>query len=390
MLEWLIVGGGVHGTHLSHVLVNGCGVARDRLRVLDPWEAPLARWEECTVNVGMRALRSTYVHHLDLLPFSLRQFARRGGRRRRETLVGEHRRPLLELFRAHCAEVVESGRLAELRLPGRAEGVRPVAGGWAVETAAGALEARRVVLAMGAGEQCAIPPWAAEARSAGAAVHHVFEPGFRREALPPWRHAVVVGGGISAVQAALALAGRAPGTVTLLARHSMRIRHFDAEPGWLGARYLGRFHAEPSPERRRGMIAGARHRGSVPPDVASAFRAALVRKAVALASGEVAAAAVEGDGTAALALAGGGEVRADLVLLATGFAPGRPGGAWLDRGVEALGLRCAACGFPVVDRALRWHPGLFVTGPLAELELGPAARNIVGARMAAERLRQAA
>ena len=28
-LDWLIVGGGVHGTHLAHVL----GVARDRLRV---------------------------------------------------------------------------------------------------------------------------------------------------------------------------------------------------------------------------------------------------------------------------------------------------------------------------------------------------------------------
>jgi hypothetical protein len=46
----------------------------------------------------------------------------------------------------------------------------------------------------------------------------------------------------------------------------------------------------------------------------------------------------------------------------------------------------AARGYPIVDKALRWHPRIHVTGPLAELELGPAARNIVGARMTAERL----
>jgi hypothetical protein len=34
--------------------------------------------------------------------------------------------------------------------------------------------------------------------------------------------------------------------------------------------------------------------------------------------------------------------------------------------------------------------GLFVTGPLAELELGPTARNIAGARRAGERIARAA
>jgi hypothetical protein len=53
MLDWLIVGGGVHGTHLAHVLVNALGVARDRLRVLDPHPQPLAQWDRLTANVGM-------------------------------------------------------------------------------------------------------------------------------------------------------------------------------------------------------------------------------------------------------------------------------------------------------------------------------------------------
>lgn len=61
-----------------------------------------------------------------------------------------------------------------------------------------------------------------------------------------------------------------------------------------------------------------------------------------------------------------------------------------------LSLPCAACGYPLVDRALRWHGSadgpspLFVTGPLAELEVGPVSRNIQGARLAARRITQAA
>ncbi len=80
----------------------------------------------------------------------------------------------------------------------------------------------------------------------------------------------------------------------------------------------------------------------------------------------------------------GRTIRADRVLLATGFPSRRPGGAWLDEAVDALRLPCAACGYPIVDRGLRWHPRLLVTGALAELELGPVARNLSGAQRAGE------
>jgi hypothetical protein len=58
--------------------------------------------------------------------------------------------------------------------------------------------------------------------------------------------------------------------------------------------------------------------------------------------------------------------------------------------VETLGLRTASCGYPIVDAGLRWHPGLFVSGALAELALGPVARNLSGARRAGDRLVMAA
>ena len=43
-----------------------------------------------------------------------------------------------------------------------------------------------------------------------------------------------------------------------------------------------------------------------------------------------------------------------------------------------------------ISEPLPVGPGLFVSGPLADLELGPAARNIAGARAAAERILSAA
>lgn len=43
-------------------------------------------------------------------------------------------------------------------------------------------------------------------------------------------------------------------------------------------------------------------------------------------------------------------------------------------------------GLPVLDTHLAAAPGLHLLGPLAELELGPAGRNLWGAMRAAERL----
>ncbi len=80
---------------------------------------------------------------------------------------------------------------------------------------------------------------------------------------------------------------------------------------------------------------------------------------------------------------------AEQVVLATGFEPTRPGGAWLDEAIAVNDLPVAACGFPIVDKTLCWTPGLYVSGALAELEIGPIAANIAGARQAARRLASA-
>jgi hypothetical protein len=297
---------------------------------------------------------------------------------------GPYRRPALRLFREHCQTVIAANGLDRLHLRGRAAGLARTEQGWCVESDAGNLAARRVLLALSVGEQPRWPAWAAELRAAGGPVRHLY--GCDEPAVAPVAgETVVVGGGISAAQAAVALARAAPGSVTLLLRHDIRVESFDSPPGWVGPKELRGFHAEPSVVRRRVLIAGARRPGSMPEDVARNLRRAERWGLLHIRCGEVLRASLAADGVAELELPGL-RLRAAQVLLATGFEQQRPGGAWLDRAIADYDLPLAPCGYPLVRPSLVWAPGLYVTGVLAELELGPVARNIVGARYAGERL----
>lgn len=387
MLDWLLIGGGVHGTHLSLALTARLGWPRDRVRVLDPHAEPLARWTQQTANAGMAFMRSPLVHHLALDPYSLKRFARTPQARTVARFAPPYRRPAYALFQAHSDCTVRENRLEALRITGRACGLARIRGGWRVETEAGALDARRVVLCLGLGEQPHWPVWAHALRAAGGCVDHLFNAGFCRADVSQGERVAVIGGGISAVQAAVALAARGP--AILISRHAARVHALDADPGWMGPKKLRDFHAEPCLARRRAAIAQARNRGSVPPDVLRGAHRAVRAGGLVRTTARVEAARVVAGGVYLQTRRPDGErasVGVDRVVLATGFAAHRPGGAWLDAAVEAEGLPVAPCGYPSLGASLQWAPGLYASGPLAELEVGAVARNIIGARLAAERL----
>jgi pyruvate/2-oxoglutarate dehydrogenase complex dihydrolipoamide dehydrogenase (E3) component len=194
---------------------------------------------------------------------------------------------------------------------------------------------------------------------------------------------------MTAVQVALAMARRAPGTVTLLPRHPLREHQYDSDPCWSVWCVNSRF-PEADYAQRRAIIQAARHRGSIPPEIVLELRHAVARGILRVQTAQVAAARLSLTGSIRLSAAGDAEaIQADRVVLATGFLPERPGDVWLSHTIAELGLACASCGYPIVDRSLRWRPGIYVVGALAELEIGPAARNLIGARLAAERIASA-
>lgn len=379
MLDWLIIGGGVCGTHIALSLTLRGGVSRHRIRVLDPHERLMQQWTTRSTRVGMQYLRSPAAHHAALEPDALIRFAEALHWQR--AFVPPYSRPACGLFDRFHHELIERERLSALHHRGTATAARPYRFGWRIETADGALDARRLVLAPGPGDTGKRPAWAQVLAPSRA--QHVFDPDF----VEPHANAIaVVGGGLSAVS--YALAACKPGRrVVLVSRHETRVHQFDSDPGWLGPRYLDRF-ATQSLAERRSLIDRARRLGSVPEDTAEALGQAVAKKKLCVVRDEVVRAVASGDSivleTPSLA------VRCEHVVLATGFPRTRPGGKLVDDLVQSGSLPLAPCGFPSVDPLLHWGSGVYAAGGLAELELGPAARNISGARMSAERIVRAA
>ena len=85
-LNWVIIGGGIHGVHIAARLIGDLNILPDRLRIIDPGSRLLDRWRTCTETTGMTYLRSPSVHHIDLSPWSLKRFAGKRKKRKKASL----------------------------------------------------------------------------------------------------------------------------------------------------------------------------------------------------------------------------------------------------------------------------------------------------------------
>ncbi|GAB5493857.1 MAG: hypothetical protein Phog2KO_40720 [Phototrophicaceae bacterium] len=158
MLDWLVIGGGIHGTHLAHMLVNQYGFSADAVRILDPHKQLLATWTQRTKNTGMRYLRSPRVHHIDLESNSLERFAQEHSNNS-DLWINPYHRPSYALFQQHCQHVIGTYQLDRLHIQGQALTLHRIKGAWCVDTANDRLVSQRVLLATGQ-QQRQIPDWA--------------------------------------------------------------------------------------------------------------------------------------------------------------------------------------------------------------------------------------
>ena len=380
-LDWLIIGGGIHGMHIAARLLGDVELPRESLRIVDPGQRLLARWRRCTETTGMTHLRSPSVHHLGIDHGELRRFAHKGRTKPFKPFAPPFDRPSLGLFNAHCDQIENAFELTSLHVRDRALRCSIDCDRVAVQLASGrTFHTKNLVLAIGGGEHLRKPDWA---RGDMLRIRHVFERDFDGWPTSP-ETVLVVGGGISAAHVVLRLVSEGH-RVHHVSRHPLRMHQFDSDPGWLGVKYASQFCRTNDLERRRSMINTARNTGSVPPHMMRALRRASAKEQLQWHQGEVTGLAEDSSGYR-ISLTEGDNLDVDRVLLATGFDAQRPGGRMIDELIESASLPCAKCGYPIVDAALRWHPRVYVTGPLAELELGPVSRNIAGARWAGDRI----
>lgn len=387
MHKWIIIGGGIQGMTLANFLRKQKAVTAEEIAIIDPHEEPLADWKRCTETISMPFLRSPFVHHLDVEPFSLTNHAKNSPFSEDASFFGRLKRPSLSLFHEHCEHLVREQHIRRSWIQGRVASINRIENGWHVQLEDGTeISGTNIVLAIGAGEQLHWPDWAQQLRAdSPGSVYHVFDrelPEFNLSQAP----FTVIGGGITAVHLTLKLHKLFPGQVTLMKRHPFRVHDFDSDPGWLGPKYQHAFRKTRSYTRRREMIVRARRKGSIPPDLNVKMRNQLRQFPGLVADGHVHKADYRHGVTSLYDEHGSLLQQTGTVILATGFQPQLPGREWLSPIIEEQRLPCADCGYPVVSHTLQWGPGLYVMGPLAELEVGPISRNISGAREAASRI----
>ncbi|MGH8907740.1 MAG: hypothetical protein ACRD0K_14775 [Egibacteraceae bacterium] len=186
----------------------------------------------------------------------------------------------------------------------------------------------------------------------------------------------VVGGGHTAATAAWRVI-RHGGRVDLFAPDGLRVSKTDVEPGWFGPKYLDGFAAS-TPAVRLARLRDAR-RGTTTPQLAAWLRArippGLLRVVPARVHG------IERGPGGTWVHADGRHGPYEQAYEALGYAVDVARLGWL---VPHVGRRRGR--LPILDRHLQTAPGLHLLGPLAELELGPAGRNLWGAQRAVERL----
>ncbi|MFW5694321.1 MAG: FAD-dependent oxidoreductase [Alkalispirochaeta sp.] len=380
---------------LGRALSEGVVPAEDSI-IIDPYPEPFAQWHRRVNNCRMRFLRSPASHGIARDYRTIRRTIRS-----REDFTPPYHRPSVELFADHLHQYRGETLAGTNQVQGMVHAILPAqdASGYRIEIAGTnaprAVTADVVILAVGQPPVRIPPPLTS--LPATAPLYHVHEDTSAIDHLTSSSAIAIVGGGIAAAHLSLALTERGH-HITVWNRDRFTSYQFDSDPCFVGPRCASLFASIPDYRDRRALIQRSRRAGSVPPALFQEIRRTEQARRLRIIRGEVTRAALSGKrivitGREQTVNASSGPRSAprrseefDAVIACTGFTAGPPAADLIHQISRALSLRIAEDGYPIPSAELQWAPGVFVAGALGELELGPPARNLVGAHLAGRRI----
>ncbi|MCK0110685.1 NAD(P)/FAD-dependent oxidoreductase [Ornithinimicrobium sp. F0845] len=310
--EVMVIGGGPGGLSCAAEL----GARGVSATVLERGDGPGAAWARRYDALRFNTSRRN--SHLPGAPFP-----REWGQFPTRDHYVDYLRQYAEARRVRVRTGVDVGRLD------------PVDDMWRVTTSQGEATARHVVVATGLANRPVLPGWAHDPAFGGTVLH---PDDYRNPAPFQGQDVVVVGAGSSGLELSHDLATGGAGRVSLAIRtppnilfrevggapSDLPVPLFLHLPDWLVDRMLaalqrrvvGDLTAYGLPPAPEGAITGLKRRGAgtavVDPEVIDSIREGLIRVVPA-------ATGLDADG---VVLAGGQRLRADVVLVATGYATG--------------------------------------------------------------------
>lgn len=391
-IDLAVVGAGPHALTLVAHLLQKKKSMRGRFLVFDPSGTWMNRWNYQFAALEIPHLRSPAVHQPDPDPHALRTFAES----RPNELFPPYDLPGTGLFQDFCQEVIRRWQLQSDVYPAQVVRIEPLnhrhRPRFCLELSNGqTVVARRVVIANGGG-QPHLPEWVGQIPKnyPPDRLLHSHQVDLRKLQLQGER-VLIIGGGLTSGHLAVGAIQRGA-QVFLMSRRSVYEKLFDADPGWLGPKYLKHFWAESNWHARWHMIQQARNGGSMTPAMLMQLRR-LERdgRVVFYEQCQVSQAQWTGDrwriccnNSAVHGCIQHQQI--DRIWLATGSQLDATNHPLLKNVLDAYPVEIVN-GLPVGDEYLRWRGcELFVMGGLAALRVGPTARNLSGARAASDRI----
>ncbi|MGG6266555.1 FAD/NAD(P)-binding protein [Leptolyngbya sp. AN03gr2] len=381
-IDIAIVGAGMQALTLVTHLLQKREKLRDRVIAVDPSGKWIQQWQHQFAAQEIPHLRSPVVHHPEPNSFALRRFAES----KPNQLFPPYDLPGTALYESFCRDVIQRWQLQDHVLAATVSQIEPLHCSFQLKLQGGqTISARRVIVATGSAIT-QIPDWVSSISEPYPDDRLVHSRSIDLRLLKlAGERILIVGGGLTSGHLAIGAINRGA-HVSLMSRRSLSEKLFDADPGWLGPKYLKGFYAEPDWFARSRMIQQARNGGSLTPAMMTQLRRAKHSDCLMFhPECQVIEAKWQEQGWQVTC--DNGAVRNyDRIWLATGTRFDVTKDPLFSEMLKAYPIEVVN-GLPVLNPCLRWSKSeLFVMGGLAALQVGPTARNLSGARMASDRI----